>query len=400
MTATPQRARLGVSLMFFTNGALFSALLPRLPELKSSLALSDLAFGFVVVAFPLGSICAAVIAAPLVRRFGARWVVAVGSVLLAAAIAMAGASTVVALLAAALLLAGALDAVVDAAQNIQAVVVEQWRQRSTINSLHAVWSLGAVTGGAIGTWAAAHSIDLFAQLCVTGAAWSVVAVVACGLAATPAPDVTTSDDAPGLGALLGGGTGSRRPLWLLAPLVVLAMCGTLVEDVANNWAVLFLGRETSTPVQLAGLGYTVVLVSQFIGRLVGDPLTDRWGRAKIARAGGVLIAVGFSLVVIGGTFAAFAGFALAGLGCATLVPAAFAAAGRIPGLAHGTGIALLGWLMRLGFLVTSPLIGAISQVSNLRLALVVPVVAGVVVTIIAHQITRQRTTDDLPSEIS
>lgn len=82
----------------------------------------------------------------------------------------------------------------------------------------------------------------------------------------------------------------------------------------------------------------------------------------------------------------FVGFALMGFGCATLVPAAFAAAARVPGLAHGTGIAILGWLMRLGFLLTSPVIGVISDAAGLRAALVVPLAAGLVAAVIAHRL--------------
>ncbi|MCM3556553.1 hypothetical protein M3697_15815 [Janibacter melonis] len=71
-------------------------------------------------------------------------------------------------------------------------------------------------------------------------------------------------------------------------------------------------------------------------------------------------------------------------GSATLVPAAFAAAGRVPGLPEGTGIAVLGWLMRIGFLVTSPAIGSVADLTSLRAGLLVPVVAGLVAAAVAH----------------
>ncbi len=171
--------------------------------------------------------------------------------------------------------------------------------------------------------------------------------------------------------------------------MVLAICGTLIEDVANNWVVLYLGRDAGAPAALAGLGLTTVLVFQFLGRLLGDPMTDRWGRERVARAGGLLIALGFALVVLTpGYVLAYAGFALAGVGCATLVPAAFAAAGRIPGLAEGTGISVLGWLMRLGFLLTSPTIGLIADGSSLRTAMVIPLAAGLVAAVMAHRTLR------------
>ena len=376
--------------MFFTNGVIFSSLLPRYPEVKDGFALSDTAFGLLVVCFPIGAILAAATAAPLIRRVGARWVTAVGTILLASVLALAGGSPTALLFAACLLVAGLTDAIVDSAQNVQGVMVEQWHGRSIINSLHAIWSLGATAGGLIGTWGAANGIALQTQLLVNGAVWSLVAIVAAILA--EAPHVSREMHVSEAGAATDGETKvpGPRPWRLLAPLVILAISGTLLEEFGSSWSALFVLRETDAPAALAGLGFTVMLASQFVGRMLGDPMTDRWGRDAVARSGGVLITLGVLLAMFGtGCPWAFAGFALIGFGCATLVPAAFAAAARVPGLPHGTGIAILGWLMRLGFLVTSPVIGAISDAASLRVALVVPLGAGVVAAAIAHALARR-----------
>ncbi|HEY1133482.1 MAG TPA: MFS transporter [Nocardioides sp.] len=385
--ATPGRARLGVALMFFTNGVLYSALLPRYPEIKAALDLSNTAFGLVVVAFPAGAIAAAATAAPIVRRFGAPAVTAVGSAVLAAAMVLAGFHPSVLLLVLALALGGIVDAVVDAAQNVQGVAVERWVGRSIINSLHAVWSLGAATGGLIGALAAARDVSIGTQMIVNGIVWVLVAVLGSWLAALPPAAARTADDVADEAATPTAGRWTA--LRLVLPLVVLATCGTLVEDVSNNWAVLYLGSEAGAPTGIAALVLTVVLVSQFVGRLLGDPMTDRWGRDAVARSGGVLIAAGMALAMLPAPYPlAFLGFALMGFGSATLVPAAFAAADRVPGLSAGTGIALLGWLMRIGFLVTSPAVGALSDATSLRAALLIPLAAGLVAAVLAHRAGR------------
>jgi MFS family permease len=372
--------------MFFTNGVLFSALLPRYPEFKAAFGLSNAEFGLLVVAFPAGALLAAAYAGRLIRRFGTLRTNAAGSVVLAAAMAVAGASQAVWLFAAALLVAGVVDSVVDAAQNVQGVLVEQWRGRSVINSLHAVWSAGAATGSAIGAGAAALDVDPEVQMLANGVAWGVVALLACRLAVVPAHVAVTESEGASPDAPVTRPT-ARRAWLLLAPLVALAICGTLVEDVANNWTVLYLGTVVDAPVAVAGLGVSVVLVAQFAGRITGDPLTDRWGRDRVARAGGLTIAVGALVVVVAPVWPlALVGFALTGVGCATLVPAAFAAAGRVGGLPQGTGIAMLGWLMRLGFLVTSPAIGGLSDLTSLRTAMLIPVGAGLVAALVAHRL--------------
>ena len=388
---TPSRARLGVSAMFFTNGVIFSALLPRYPEIKDTFELSNSAFGLLVVAFPVGAALGALFAGRAIRALSAPTVTALGTLLVALALTAAGFSPVVWLFAGALVLAGALDAIVDAAQNVQGVLVEQWRERSVINSLHALWSIGAATGGLIGAAAVAVDLSIGLQMAINGALWSVVAAVSSYLSVVPDEvRARIRSDSAQESSVAVGSPGARRHAWrLLAPLVVLAFCGTLIEDVANNWVVLFLAREAGAPAAVAGLGLTVVLGAQFVGRLLGDPMTDRWGREAVARSGGVIIAVGALLAMFSPAYpVAVLGFALTGLGCATLVPAAFAAAGRVPGLPEGTGIAVIGWLMRLGFLVTSPAIGRLSDATSLSTAMVIPVAAGLLAALVASVVGR------------
>ncbi|WP_425288179.1 hypothetical protein, partial [Proteus mirabilis] len=84
-----------------------------------------------------------------------------------------------------LLAAGFADAIVDAAQNIHGALVEQFAGRSIINSLHAVWSLGATTGGLVGAWSAAAQVSVGVMLGINGVVWSCAAVVAVALARVP-----------------------------------------------------------------------------------------------------------------------------------------------------------------------------------------------------------------------
>jgi len=62
------RARIAVSAMFLTNGAIFANLVPRFPELKTELALSNTNYGIVVAAFPIGALVAGIAAGAVIRR--------------------------------------------------------------------------------------------------------------------------------------------------------------------------------------------------------------------------------------------------------------------------------------------------------------------------------------------
>lgn len=377
----PVRARVGISVSFFTNGALMAGLLPRYPEVKDAFELSNTAFGFMVAIGPLASMLASALPAPLIRRFGAvptmiGWTAAMG-----AALTLAGSAPHFVVFAFALAAAGFSDAIVDAAQNVHGIRVEDAYRRTIINSLHALWSLGATTGGLVGAWAASQGIPLSLHLGGMSLALMLLACLAGWLGRLPnggRPVVEASGDAPA----------ERQPrlrlpkgaFALVLPLVVLAIAGALTEDIAANWAALYLVQVVGVTAGVGGLGYAVILASQFIGRLLGDPATDRWGRVAVIRVGGVMIALGGLLVVFVPVLpAVMIGYALAGYGCATVVPAAYAAAGRLPGLPEGAGITYVSWLMRVGFLATSPIIGSVADLTNLRVGLFLLVLAGVAV---------------------
>jgi len=80
--------------------------------------------------------------------------------------------------AAALFVAGAGDAITDVAQNAHGLRVQRNYGRSIINSLHAVWSAGAVLGGAMGAAAIALDIPRTTHLAVSAVVFSAVALAA------------------------------------------------------------------------------------------------------------------------------------------------------------------------------------------------------------------------------
>ncbi|PYF98930.1 Fucose permease [Georgenia satyanarayanai] len=372
-----RNARVATGALFFTNGALFSNLLPRYPAIKSGLDLTNTEFGLVVIAFPVGAIISGLAAAAAIRRFGAANVAVIGTVLTAAGLVAVGWAPALWLIVAALFVAGSADSITDVGQNSHGIAVQRGYGRSIINSFHAVWSAGAVTGGLMGTAAAANEVPLGLHLTVSSVVWVLVAFVArrftlpAGMSVGP-PLVEEHHTAGGPAAAW-----LRRPPVLLAALVLIAMSGTMVEDAGNTWSAVFLTQELDAGPALAGLAFVATVGAQFVGRVLGDPMTDRLGQRAVARLGAALIIVGMGLVVLGpSSVAVIAGFALAGFGSATLVPAAMNAADDMPGMRAGNALTIVSWLMRVAFVVSPPLVGAIGDAAGLRAGLaVVPVLA-------------------------
>lgn len=385
--AQSRRARVAVAALFLTNGAVFANLLPRYPEIKSDLGLSNSVYGAAVAAFSVGALVAGLTAAALIRRYRSSRVAVVGTVGIGVFVLVAGVAASPALLAAGLFLAGACDAVTDVAQNAHGLRVQRIYRRSIINSLHAVWAAGAVVGGLMGAAAIALGISRAVHLSTSAVMCTAVVLVAYRYLLPGADD----DDHPAA-----ADAGARRPgpsvYAALLALVVLAVAGATVEDAGNTWAILYLRETLDAPGALAAAGYIAVVGCIFVGRLVGDRLVDRFGEVSVVRTGGALTAAGMGLALafpsVPGTIG---GFALAGLGVATAIPSAMHAADQLPGLRPGSGLTILTWLMRIGFFGAPLLIGVISDAAGLRAGLLAVPVAGLVILLLAGALSgRQR----------
>ncbi|WP_329038392.1 MFS transporter [Streptomyces sp. NBC_01725] len=388
-SAVERRARTAVAVLFLTNGALFANLLPRYPEIKAGLGMSNAVYGLAVAAFPAGAIVAGPAAGVLVRRYGSARVAVAGTLLTGAGALAAGVAGSVPLLAVALFLAGATDAITDVAQNAHGLRVQRRYGRSIINSFHATWSIGAVTGGAMAAGAIALGLSRGQHLAISSVVFATAACLALRYC-LPGPD--TEPEAEDHQPKDAHGTGTaRRTMYVLVALVLIATAGTLVEDAGNSWAALYLSDSLHASAALAATGYIALVGAQFIGRLIGDRLVDRFGQRTVARTGGLIAAAGMGLALAVPTLpGTVLGFAAAGFGVATLVPAAMHEADALPGLKPGSGLTIVSWLMRLGFLLSPPLVGLAADSTSLRVGLLVVPLAGVIVVLLAGVLQPRR----------
>lgn len=380
-----RRARIAVGVLFLSNGILSAELLPRYPEIKAQLALSNTAFGLSVAAFAAGALLSGPTAGALVRRFGSARVAVVTSALVAVSMFAAGIAAAPAAFAGALFTAGIADALTDVAQNAHGLRVQRRYGRSIINSLHAVWSAGAVLGGLIGAGAIALGVPRATQLAVTGAVLAIACLIAYRFL-LPGPD---EHDQPRTAVT---GTGPTSRTWLLIGLLaLLAIAGAAVEDAGSSWATLYLRDGLGAPAALAAFGYVALVAAQFVGRLAGDRLVDRFGERTVVRCGGLLAGAGMAVALAVHTVpATVLGFAAAGFGVASVAPAAFHGADNVPGLRPGSGLTLVTWFMRVGFLGSPALVGAIADATSLRVGLLIVPVAGVVIALCATVLSAGR----------
>lgn len=381
-----RRARIAVAALFLTNGALLANVLPRYPGIKDDLDLSNSAYGLAVAAFPTGAMVAGLAAGVLIRRFRSSRVAVAGTFLTSGGLLLAGLAPSWITLAVALFLAGSFDAVTDVAQNAHGLRVQRRYGRSILNSFHAVWSIGAVLGGLMAAGAIALGLSRGVHLGISAVLFSLVTVVVYRYL-LPGPE-TSGASAPA--ATRPAGQIGRGYL-VIAALVLIAVGGTIVEDAGNSWAAVYLSDSLGAAASVAAFGFIALVGAQFIGRMIGDRLVDRFGQRAVARTGGLITAGGMGLALAFPTVpGTILGFAAAGFGVATLVPAAMHAADELPGFKPGTALTLVSWLMRLGFLASPPIVGVISDATSLRLGLLVVPFAGVLAVGLSSVLSRRR----------
>ena len=365
---TLKQVRASVSLIFLIHGLIIATWASRIPAFQAQLHLSPAVLGRSLMMAAIGSVFAMPAAGWLIHKFGSLNIV-IGSTLgFGLALPLIAESSTVLALSLALLFYGAMAGSMDVAMNTHAVILEKRYQRHIMSSFHALFSLGGMAGSALGGFVASRGVSAGLHFWVSG----IVLIAASIVAFRWLPLPSASGDVEKVA--------SRGTIvWsvTLGALALLAFSIMLIEGAIADWSAIYLRTSVLTGPGLAALGYAVFSGAMAAGRLAGDYLTGKLGRAHLVFYGALLAAAGLAfLLLFGSAGAALLGFTCAGAGLATIIPNTFAAAGNIEGSAPGPSLAVVTTAGYVGFLAGPPLIGFVAQLSTIRAALWILVVLG------------------------
>ena len=395
LAVTPARARtarIAVSAMFFVSGAVGASILPRLPAIRDSLALSNGELGAAVAAMPLGGLLAGGFAGFLITRFGSNRVALVAGTMMAAMLVGIGLATSWAMLAGAYLLMGVFDATMDAAMNAHGIGVQRLYGRSILQGFHGMWSVGNVVAGALGAVAAwvgvpvAVHLVLAAGILIGMAAIAGTRFLTAGIADAHPADVAPADPV--------GLRNAGRLLRMLLPIAMLGILCAILQTSAQTWSAVYLTDVLLQPAGVAALGFVVYMAAMVVGRMTNDRWVDRWGGTTVVRAGAAAGVASLLLVMaaapLGSPLLAFAGFAGIGLGTSSMFPVMVVAAGSRPGIPAGHGVAITTWLVRSGLVIAPAVVGTAADAWGLAAAFGIPLMAGIAIVATAPVLTGGR----------
>ena len=263
--------------------------------------------------------------------------------------------------------------------NVQAVGVESLYQKTMMSSFHGVFSLGFMSGFALGGVIASMGFSILQHLGSLGVLTLLTGLLCYRflLAEDAKPD-------------------TPQPIFALPDkslllLSVICLCAMLGEGAMADWSVLYfksLPNNHTAFVTAASTAFSVMMVT---GRFLGDRSVGRWGIKKTLLfncffyALGMIIALSFpnpTTVIIG--------FGLTGLGLSTIVPLCYSEAGRSKTMSAGMALAAISTVGIAGFLFGPPLIGYLSEATNLRTALSILIVLGILSAVFTRSMREEK----------
>ncbi len=374
--ASPRASRLAISVAFLGNGLLFGSWVARIPALQERLALSESALGIALLCLGGGALVAMLGTSWLLGRVESRTVIAFGaggaSLLLLLPPVVPGPVSLSLVLA----FLGALIGVTDIAMNSQGAAYEKAYVKPILSSLHGLWSAGGLIGAALGGMAAARSMPMLLHFALAA---GVVAVTTLGMV----PWLLQSRE-----------EGAAPPAWQWPPVAllglgVIAFSVFMAEGAIADWSALYLRDHLRTGEGFAASGYAAFSFCMAGVRFGGDWLRGQMTARRILIVAASLALGGMVLALsVGSPVWVVVGFALTGVGLASIFPTVIGIASRYPGIPAHTGIAAVASAGYTGFLLGPAVIGFAAQSYSLPAALGIVVVLCAVVIPLAFTMPR------------
>ncbi|MFG2555232.1 MFS transporter [Streptomyces sp. NPDC048581] len=388
MTDVLRRGRASLAFGFFAQGVAFALLVTRIPAIQDRYGVSDALLPAFLAAVPILAGVGSVTTERLVRRIPPSRLLRWSQPVVLLALLGVGAGERMVELGLALAVFGLAVGVLDASMNMLGVSLQRSYGRSIMLSFHAAFSLGGIVGASL-AWVGAHwDLALFVS-------YLPVVVVLLPAVLVGSRWYVDGGGSGGGGEAGDSGAGGPVAFKVLLPFCLVMTFAYIGDSTVSNWSAKYLQDVLGSSEQLATVPYNVYMVTTLLGRAIGDFGVRKFGAVVVVRMGALVAAVGFAVVAgAPGAWVGMLGFTLLGLGLCVLVPQTFAAAGRLASDKYGprgsdAAIARLNVFNYVGFLIGSPLVGALGDAWSYRGAMLVPMVLVLVTLVYARSFAAQ-----------
>ena len=380
------KARVAITVAFIINGFTVGAFYARVPDFKSTLNVSNSALGTALLCIAIGVLTGLGFSGRKSAKYGSAPIVHYATYALGASLLLVGPVINYFSLCLSFIAFGFCLSTQDVAMNSHAIVLEHEADKRYMSTFHAMFSLGALSGGAVGGFIAQQNKTIMWQ-CAFVAMLIFLANFFVRNWFLPA-DLDKH-------AVEGKKKIKRPSLFIIVGL--LGTCAAIGEGSAGDWGAI-LSRDTfnATPF-VSTLPFICFSATMVIGRLFGDRLASKYGPMKLIVGGGLIAGVGLgSGLLIGGIGGVIFGWLALGIGLATVIPMLFSQAGEIAKtkfagqFAASEGVAMVSGIAYFGFLVGPPTLGFLGDAIGLRWAMLIPAGLALIMALASPSVLRNR----------
>jgi len=318
-----QKARFAVFAYFTISGAAVTFWAVHIPFVENKFDISHAAIGALLLVYGGGALTAIQMVGNLIDRVGSRTAAFISGTFMGVMLFLPGLANSPLYLGIALFLLGIGVGATDVAMNAHAVDVEKAYQRPIFSAFHSMWSFGGLIGASIGGIALANGLDM--QTTLTGAA-------------------------------------------IATMFIAISMRTWMLPDNPNHQSAKKIkgADKQAEKARLKKLNASNRKVLGFVGRIF------------VVRFGSLVSAVGTCVVVLSTTSAvALAGWVIAGIGIAGVVPQIFAYSAEVGEDTHtGRNMAKVVGITYAGVLAGPAIIGFLTALVPLNIAIGLGVVLG------------------------
>ena len=337
--------------VFAMNAMAISLWFPRIPDVKSALALDYRVLSLCLLGLPLGLMIGFLTAPRILHWLHHRRTIVVFGILHPLLMIPPAFAASPMMLFLALAIAGWAMSNIEIGMNAKTNVVQEALGRRIMSRCHGMWSIGGMFGALIGGWCAKNSISFAEQQMIFE---PLVATLATIFALSLPVDAATETEPKQAGFGIPSG-----PLLVLC---LLPLGALIIEGTMLDWSVLY-AREIlfAGPFEASAI-FAVFAVSMGLWRIAGDTLTEMLGVATILILSGIALVVGVLLfVATDNLLISGLGAFIAGFGSANPYPLAISLSHHLPGRSREGNVATIAIAAFTVFLVGPPLIGFLAD---------------------------------------
>lgn len=374
--------RIAVGACYFVPGVVFASWASRIPDVKELLHLSNGQLGSVLFAIPIGQLLMMAFSGILVSRFGSKKMLMLSEFLYAASLFAIGLCDNVLHLIMALVALGMMANLMNIATNTQACYLEKLYGRNIMSSFHGMWSLGGFAGGIIGALFAGTLLPVSVHFtCVLVASVIIVALCFRNLVSESLAEAEDKD-VPKFSFR------SVDPTLIL--LGVMGFGGMFCEGTVYDWSSVYFLTVVKPDAAFIRAGYIAGMGAMTLGRFLADGFVTKYGPSRVLKVCGLLILGGLLLAAsLPYLITATLGFLLVGFGISSSVPICYSVAGKLGTMKASIAITIVSSISFFGFLVGPPVIGWLSELSNLRIALSLAACFGLFIAFVAGKVGKR-----------